>query len=117
MKSKKLFSPDKTRGVPEISAETLFPHLGKVKLVDVRSSEEFTGELGHIPGSELVTLGEDLLRFLKHQAPEEEIVFICKSGIRSATACQIGFQFGLMSVMNLQGGMVRWNELKYPTEK
>lgn len=117
MKSKTFFSPKRQNGVPEISAEELQPHFQKVKLVDVRRPDEFSGELGHIPGSVLVTLGEELVQFLKQQDPQEEIVFVCRSGVRSATACQIGFQLGLQSVINLQGGMIRWNELKYPTQK
>jgi len=102
---------------PEVSAEQLLPHLGKVKLIDVRRPEEFVGELGHIPGAVLVPLGEELMSFLKTQEPQEEIVFVCRSGVRSATACQMGLQLGIKSVLNLQGGMVRWNQLNYPTER
>ena len=117
MNSQKLLSPKNQNGVSEISAEDLLPHFNQVKLVDVRRPDEFTGELGHIPGSVLVTLGEELVQFLKQQDPHEEMVFVCRSGVRSATACQIGIQLGFKTVINLEGGMIRWNELKYPTQK
>ncbi|NBT58418.1 rhodanese-like domain-containing protein [bacterium] len=103
-------------GVAEVSADELFPHLEKVKLVDVRRPDEFSGELGHIPGSELVTLGPELVRFLQNQDRNQQIVFICKSGVRSREACLFSQQMGFKSPINLQGGMISWNSSKLPTE-
>lgn len=105
------------QGVLTLSATELVPLLKQVKLVDVRRPDEFTGELGHIPGAELVTLGPDLVRFLEQQNKETEMVFICRSGVRSHEACLLSQRLGFSKPMNLEGGMIHWNEHQLPTEK
>ena len=70
-------------GIPEINAEDLYPHLPKVFLVDVRRPDEFTGELGHIAGAKLSTLGPELIDYLQTLDKNQEIVFVCRSGGRS----------------------------------
>jgi rhodanese-related sulfurtransferase len=47
---------------------------------------------------------------------DEPIVFICRSGARSARATAFVQEHGFMDVYNMKGGMLRWNELKLPTE-
>ena len=88
-----------------------------MKLIDVRRPEEYVGEYGHVVGAELVTLGPDLERFLIDGNRDEEIVFICRSGGRSGHATGVATEMGYKAVINMQGGMIRWTELKYPVEK
>ncbi|MBY0516805.1 MAG: rhodanese-like domain-containing protein [Bacteriovoracaceae bacterium] len=88
-----------------------------LQMIDVRMPEEFTGELGHLPGAKLVTLGEDLERFLKSIDPKTEIVFICRSGKRSASATMTALEMGFTSVYNMQGGMLACNQLGVKTER
>ncbi len=86
-------------------------------LIDVRSAEEYRGELGHITGSRLVPLGEfseragELTGLKDHQ-----IVTVCRVGVRSATAAAILTGLGCEHVSNLKGGMLAWNEARQPVE-
>jgi len=104
-------------GVPEMSCTDLKSNLSHWKIVDVRTTEEFSGELGHISGSELVTLGPDLTRFLKSQSKDQKIVFVCRSGSRSLKAVSEAIQLGFKKTASMKGGMLEWNRLGYPTER
>jgi rhodanese-related sulfurtransferase len=117
MKAKNLFNPKVTNGIPEISPEEFKPHVGKVTLIDVRNPDEFIGELSHIPGAKLVTLGSELDSFLQTQNKNEEMVFVCRSGGRSGRATLQARNQGFLNCINLQGGMLLWNERKYPVEE
>lgn len=114
--NKKFLNAKTINGVAEITSEQLFPVMKQVKLIDVRRPEEYQDELGHIPGSRLVTLGPELVQFLEGEDRNEEVVFICRSGIRSREACLFSQRLGFKSPINLQGGMISWNEYKFPTE-
>lgn len=87
-----------------------------VRLIDVREVSEFSGELGHAPQSELMVLST-LPEKLKSLPQEEVIVFICRSGGRSAQAAAFARQQGYPRVHNMLGGMLLWNQLQLPTEK
>jgi rhodanese-related sulfurtransferase len=86
-------------------------------VVDVRAPEEFVGELGHIRGAELATLGESLHNFFEHAKKEDHYLFVCRSGGRSTQATLLAKAKGFMHVTNLAGGMIHWNELALKTEK
>ncbi|MCX7979066.1 MAG: rhodanese-like domain-containing protein [Bdellovibrionaceae bacterium] len=109
------FKPRIVDGIPEVSCEELNTKLGggQFKIVDVRGPDEFNGELGHIPGAQLVVLGPDLLAWLEAQDKDQEIVFVCRSGRRSANATMAAMNMGFKNVINLTGGMLRWNELAF----
>jgi len=104
-------------GIPEVACEEVCRNIGKVRLIDVRRSDEFNSELGHIPGAELMTLGSELTSFLKKTDKSTEIVFICRSGGRSAAATSESIKMGYQHVINMAGGMLRWNELNQPIER
>lgn len=104
-------------GAPEVTPEELKSNLDNVKLIDVRGSDEYTGELGHIEGAELATLGEDLTKKLGEIKKDEAYVFICRSGKRSTAATLQAKDMGFENVFNMQGGMLRWNALDFPTTK
>ncbi len=120
-----MFEIEMINGVPEVKPEIFQKISGSVRLIDVRSSEEFIGELGHIKDAELVTLGPDLQAFLDEGAAsnlaanlkEQTIIFVCRSGARSAQATMYSRQLGYEKVYNLQGGMLRWNSLQLPIQK
>lgn len=94
----------------------LHAHLGEVRIVDVREPHEFTGELGHVPGAELVPLA-----LVPLKAPEwdrdKEIVLVCRSGGRSGSAARQLVGLGFTRVINLRGGMLAYNEAKLPVER
>ncbi len=89
---------------------------GDILIIDVRHPEEFDGELGHIPGATLMTLDDEFEGLLSGLSDERVIVFVCRSGGRSARAANIARQKGFKQVYNLKGGMILWNELHLPTE-
>lgn len=117
MNTKQIFSPKIVDDVPEITPEELKGHVGKVTLIDVRRPDEFNGELAHIPSAKLITLGSDLDAFLKSHNKGDEIVFVCRSGARSGRATLQARALGFSTSVNLHGGMLLWNERKYPVEK
>lgn len=109
-------TPQTILGIPTVLNEDVFKKIGKVKIIDVRSSEEFHGELGHIRTSQLVTLGSDLTKFLEAGDRFEEIVFVCRSGKRSHQATEESIRLGYKFTSNMAGGMVNWNEKYLPKE-
>ena len=119
-----MFQTEMTNGIPEVKAENLADflkdHDGPLRLIDVRRPDEYSGELGHIEGATLITLGPDLQAYLEKGATEnfknETIVFICRSGGRSGQATMFSQQLGYTQVYNMQGGMLRWNDLKLPIQ-
>ncbi len=87
-----------------------------IKLIDVRQPDEFTGELGHIPGSQLVVL-DTLPDQLENLPKDQTVVFVCRSGARSAKAAAFAKMNGFTEVYNMYGGMLLWNEMQLPTER
>lgn len=100
----------------ETSCQQLHADLGRVRVVDVRTPEEFSGSEGHIPGAQLVTLGPELTRFLKEGNLEERIVFVCRSGRRSLQAVQESMALGYQNTQSLKGGMLEWKAKGFPTD-
>lgn len=101
-------------------AHLVLEHESDVKdfeVIDVRRSDEFTGELGHISGARLVTLGPELDQFLQGHDKQSKILFVCRSGARSGQAAQMAMSQGFKDVANMAGGMLRWNELGFEITK
>ncbi len=103
-------------GVLDVLAEDLKSALGKVVLVDVRQPDEYTGELGHIKDASLIPLAT-LPQAIDSLSPDQTIVFVCRSGGRSARATAFALESGLSAVYNLKGGMLRWNQLGFEVTK
>lgn len=103
-------------GIPEIHPLWVADHRAAVHLLDVRTSEEYGGELGHIPGARLIPL-DDLRERLDEVPKDEPVIPVCRSGRRSAMATQILTKAGWPRVANLTGGMLRWRDLGLPTER
>lgn len=105
-------------GIPEIDVDEVHKKSSILKLIDVRRPEEFNNELGHVAGSQLITLGPDLQDFIESiKDPNEIIVFICRSGNRSGTATLMAHECGLKEVYNMTGGMIRWNDFQLPVSR
>jgi len=76
-------------------------------LLDVREPNEF--QIGRIPGSTLIPLGEVPQRV--NEIPrDKEIVVHCKMGGRSAKAAAFLRQQGYTNVKNLKGGITDWSD-------
>lgn len=84
-----------------------------VRLLDVRTAEEFTGPDGYIQGSVNVPMG-DLMIEVKSLAEEldqhkdDPVFVICKTGLRSAKAARVLKKNGFSNVQVLKGGMDAW---------
>ena len=100
--------------VPTISPKVFLSRSKEFKIIDVRRADEFNAELGHIAGAELMTLGTELETKLDELSKDEALVFVCRSGKRSAEGTMLSIKKGFKNVYNLEGGMLLWNELKYP---
>lgn len=103
-------------GVPTLVLEAAQDVTGYI-LVDVRRDDEFTGELGHIKGASLKTLGPDLMKYLNTEDKKKPILFICRSGARSASATMMALDMGFETVVNMQGGMMQWNQLGFSVQR
>ena len=102
--------------VQDLQAEEVRLKSTQVSLIDVRRANEFVGELGHIPNSQLIPL--DILDSRIGDLPKDRpVVFICRSGARSATASLMAQEHGYNNTYNLAGGMVRWNALGFEIER
>lgn len=74
-------------------------------VIDVREPHEFAA--GHLAGTLNIPLG-----MLEARLPEVPAgahpVFVCRSGVRSLTACGIAAHRGLAGFANLEGGLLAW---------
>ncbi len=101
----------------EITCEILKRSTADYRLIDVRTPEEYIGELGHIETSELRPLGEELVEYLKQLDRRTKIVFVCRSGARSGQVTLLSEEMGFSQTFNMVGGMLRWNQLGYDIKK
>lgn len=120
----KVSSSSDGHSVPEITPENLREAMQSkewkssgVRVIDVRRPDEYTGELGHIEGAELITLGPELQAAIDKGDPTQQVVFVCRSGGRSGQATEYALSRGYKRAANMTGGMLRWQELKLPAVK
>lgn len=77
----------------------------KIRLIDVRSPGEIMA--GIIPGAAGMPL--NLLPLRMSEVPkDQQVVFYCRTGARSAQACLFMMQHGYNNVYNLRGGIISW---------
>lgn len=102
--------------IMDVEPEEVLEATPQVLLIDVREIHEFTGELRHVPQSKLIVLST-LADKLNTLPKDKTIVFICRSGGRSAQAAAFCKAHGFHETYNMRGGMLEWNELQLPVEK
>ena len=83
-----------------------------VVILDVREPFEF--DIARIDGSTLIPLDE-LTDRLDELTREQQIIAVCKSGVRSAYAVQLLQRSGFTNSFNLEGGVDAWAEQIDPT--
>lgn len=81
-------------------------------LIDVREPHEY--QICRIPGARLIPLGE-LPKRVHELDSSEEYVLHCKSGVRSAKACDFLRQAGFRKVKNMKGGILAWSDKVDPS--
>lgn len=80
-------------------------------IVDVRSRDEYDGELGHIPGSLNIPLADLPNRLTElDSAKQRPILLVCRTDIRSAKAAALLGAAGFRAVAVLRGGMSQWSK-------
>lgn len=80
---------------------------GGASLIDVRTAAEH-GE-AHVEGSRLIGVDEITVRH--QELPREgDLLFICRTGVRSALACEYALALGhdAARLHNVEGGIVEW---------
>lgn len=103
-------------GIPELPPEWVAAHPSEARLIDVREIDEWKGELGRVPRSELVPLAR-VEEEAKRWSRDTRIVLICRSGGRSGKAALQLRALGFGEVASMRGGMTAWNERKLPVER
>lgn len=78
-------------------------------LLDVRTAEEF--EEGHIPQATLLDIRQasNFIDGIKSLDVSKNYYVYCRSGLRSAQACQLMNHYGLKTTYNLLGGFMEWD--------
>ena len=109
---------NRLRGIKEVdtvAALQLINHKNAIVL-DVREQSEY--DIGHILNSRLIPVGKIKERVGElEKYKDQPIVAVCRSGIRSATACAVLGKQGFTQVYNLTGGMQAWQKNNLPVEK
>jgi sulfur-carrier protein adenylyltransferase/sulfurtransferase len=77
----------------------------KMRIIDVREPHEL--QVSRLPQAELIPLGS-LPSRMDELDMGEEIVFVCRVGVRSTQALQLMVSAGFRKVKNLRGGMNEW---------
>jgi sulfur dioxygenase len=108
-------------GVQQINVAELHARLAAENapcVLDVRETDEYRDELGHIGGSRSIPLRELSARAAEiADLKTSDIVLVCRAGVRSSTAAAILTALGFDHVSNLKGGMLEWNEAGLPVER
>lgn len=77
-------------------------------LIDVRTKMEF--EDGHIPGSVNIDLYDPSFQKKLDALDKDKTYYVyCRSGNRSAHACNMMAKHGFKDLYNLKGGMIYWS--------
>ncbi len=87
---------------------------GDVQVIDSREPHEH--HEGHVPGSLQIQHMATLAQADKLDR-DRPILFICKSGQRSAVAAEFAASLGLTDLYNVEGGHDAWREAGYPMEQ
>jgi|ThiBio_1000_plan_1041568.scaffolds.fasta_scaffold24951_2 rhodanese-related sulfurtransferase len=99
--------------VPEVAPVDAWKAVsaGDAVILDVREPEELDEvaipEVTHIPLGQLSAGADTLPR-------DQQLLVICRSGVRSAYATQFLLQSGFEHVRNIAGGVIAWAEAGLP---
>jgi len=100
----------------DVTPEWLVERLDRVRVLDVRSTDEYRGDYGHIPNAELMPLHG--LEFKMRALPKNKtIVTVSRADERGARAANMLRGYGFPKVYNLVGGMDAWRRKGYPVNR
>ncbi|NND96693.1 MAG: rhodanese-like domain-containing protein, partial [Pirellulaceae bacterium] len=87
-------------------------------LIDVRTPVEFRSVHAAIARNvPLDSLDPDQVMGQRNGSAEQPLYLICKSGSRSAKACQRFIQAGYANVVSIQGGTSAWDQAGLPVNR
>lgn len=86
-------------------------------ILDVRTPMEYAG--GHLPNARLVPLSElrGHLEELRGKRPPGGVAVICRTGNRSLSAAVTLKQNGFDKVVNVDGGLMKWQRQGFQVSK
>jgi rhodanese-related sulfurtransferase len=84
------------------------------KVIDVR--EPFEWAQGRVPTAAHIPLNTLLAR-AQELLTEDNLIFVCAEGVRSAVACEVAAAVGRSNLYNLEGGTVAWARAGNPLER
>lgn len=83
-------------------------------VIDVREPHEYNG--GHVPNAALIPVNSVFAR--REELPkDQDVIFVCQVGQRSALACEMAAASGLTRIFNLEGGTDAWAGAGEPVDK
>lgn len=102
--------------LPE-KAEEMIRTDTSVVVLDVRTTEEYKSETGHLARAILIPV-QELEGRIEELAPfrDRTIITYCRSGKRSSKAADILSARGFR-VLNMEGGILKWDTLNLPVVK
>lgn len=115
-KSKKTTKEPNKEHIESINISELKIRQTEIKIIDVRSPDEYN--LYHIPGAQSVPLGdlENQLENLSGFA-DESLYLVCATGRRSHRAAKILKARGFSNPINVKGGTEAWKAAGHPLER
>jgi len=90
--------------------------LDEVQLVDVRTPDEYN--TGHINGAINIDVNQNNFKTKVNQLDKNKPVLVyCRSGKRSNNAAEMLKEMGFKRIVDLEGGILSWEEAKLPIKK
>jgi len=103
---------------PRMEVAELQQASDRVVILDVRSAQEFVGELGHIHGAINIPIEELSLRIAELEPYRERpIAIVCRTDVRSAKAARLLTGAGFTELQVVRLGMTAWNQAGYAVER
>jgi rhodanese-related sulfurtransferase len=101
---------------PALTAAQVDARLHELTVIDVRTPGEYAS--GHLPGAHNIPLDhlDSALPVLKTAAGRGDLLVVCASGARSATACHRLAEQGIAAA-TLTGGTTAWTQLGHDTHR
>jgi molybdopterin/thiamine biosynthesis adenylyltransferase/rhodanese-related sulfurtransferase len=96
-----------SQAIPTMSVHDLSQRLNDQDIVVIDVREPFEYDIARIDTAQLIPLGE-LAERVDELPRDKQIVVMCKTGARSASATAFLRQQGFSNVYNLQGGITAW---------
>lgn len=86
-----------------------------IKILDVREQQEW--DEGHIKEAQFLPLSQLETQFEAAGNKDQEIIIQCRSGKRSMKACEFLAEKGYQNLINLEGGILSWQDEGFEVTK